>query len=133
MITVCPPPGLSMINILQVKMTHFSLRNFSEDLFLVGIFNVWQMRAVDETQYPSSMLWKPVVYRSEERTIEENTLMQIYSIKNHLPLEQDTDQGIYNALFVKPTVAAFNVSLGARDDGRKTSFSRILFIVIPIF
>jgi hypothetical protein len=86
------------------------------DLFL-GIFNVWQMRTLGEN-YPASMLWKPVVYLSEDRTIEQNTLMQIYSINNNVALDNNTDEGIYRAILLRPYVSAFNVSLGQTKDGR---------------
>jgi hypothetical protein len=76
------------------------------------------MKSNEKALYPSSMLWKPVVYLSEERTIEENTLMQIYPIKNGITLDENDDQGIYYSIFKKPNVSAFNVSLGATNDGR---------------
>jgi hypothetical protein len=75
------------------------------------------MKASEKSLYPSSMLWKPVVYLSEERTIEDNTLMQIYQIKNQITLDENIDQGIYYSIFAKPNVSAFNVSLGATTDG----------------
>ncbi len=45
--------------------------------------------------------------------------MQVYSIKNQVSLDDSIDQGIFDALFIKPNVSAFNVSLGAKADGRK--------------
>ena len=81
-----------------------------------GIFSVWQLRTQDSL-YPFSMLWKPVVYQSEDRTIEQNTLMHVYSIKNNFPLDPKVDQGIYYSLLPQPTVSAFNISLGQANDG----------------
>lgn len=83
------------------------------------------MKSSDKSLYPSSMLWKPVVYQSEDRTIEENTLMEIYPLKNNIVLDPDIDEGIYYSLFVKPNVSAFNVTLGATADGFfiKTNYS----------
>jgi hypothetical protein len=77
------------------------------------------MKASNKALYPSSMLWKPVVYLSEERSIEENTLMQVYSIKNNITLDQNIDQGIYYSILPKPNVSAFNVSLGETADGNE--------------
>jgi len=99
----------------------FYFRN-KKKFFLIGIFNVWQMKASEKSLYPSSMLWKPVVYLSEERTIEDNTLMQIYPIKNQITLDENIDQGIYYSIFAKPNVSAFNVSLGATTDGMNKWF-----------
>jgi len=75
------------------------------------------MKSNEKALYPSSMLWKPVVYLSEERTIEENTLMHTYQMKNQITLDEYIDQGIYYSIFVKPNVSAFNVSLGETADG----------------
>jgi len=86
-------------------------------ILFIGIFNVWQMKSSEKSLYPASMLWKPVVYLSEERTIEENTLMHTYQMKNQITLDEYIDQGIYYSIFVKPNVSAFNVSLGETADG----------------
>lgn len=97
------------------------LRSYSsryiDDHFTPGIFNVWQLKTIDSL-YKSSMLWKPVVYLDDSRSIEQNTLMQIYSLTNNITL-QDGDQGIFRSLY-KPSasyVAAFNVSWGQANDG----------------
>ena len=63
------------------------------------------------------MLWKPVVYQSEDRTIEQNTLMQIYDVENNFTLDPKIDQGIYRSILPVPVVSAFNVSLGQANDG----------------
>jgi hypothetical protein len=63
------------------------------------------------------MLWKPVVYQSVDRSIEKNTLMEIYDLENNISLEPFIDQGIFNALYVEPYVSAFNISLGRAKDG----------------
>jgi hypothetical protein len=63
------------------------------------------------------MLWKPVVYQSVDRSIEKNTLMTVYDLKNNISLQTSIDQGIFRALYNKPYVSAFNVSLGRAKDG----------------
>jgi hypothetical protein len=108
-----------MINIHQVTQGFEILSYLIKFFFSSGIFNVSQLKGPDKSIYPSSMLWKPVVYQSEDRSIEQNTLMQVYSIKNQVSLDDSIDQGIFDALFIKPNVSAFNVSLGAKADGRK--------------
>lgn len=87
------------------------------------------MKSADKALYTSSMLWKPVVYQSEERSIEQNTLMQIYSLKNNITLDPEIDQGVYYSIFKKPNVSAFNISLGATTDGffTKTNYGFIQF------
>jgi hypothetical protein len=80
-----------------------------------GIFNVWQMKSLSPT-YSSSMLWKPVVYQSVDRSIEKNTLMEIYDLKNNIPLSK-SDQGIFNALYGPLFVSGFNISFGRAKDG----------------
>ncbi len=79
------------------------------------------MRTLDSL-YPSSMLWKPVVYQSEDRTIEQNTLMKVYGIKNNVRLDPKIDQGIFYSILPQPTVSAFNISLGQANDGMKNVF-----------
>ena len=64
------------------------------------------------------MLWKPVVYQSEERTIDETTLMQVYSLQNHVSLDDKIDQGIFYSILPYPTVSGFNISLGQAKDGK---------------
>ena len=78
--------------------------------------------------YTSSMLWKPIVYQSVERTTEQNTLMQIYSLKNNASL-QSQDQGIFRALYQQPYVSAFSVSLGRSKDSEKYFFSSYINII----
>ena len=81
------------------------------------------------------MLWKPVVYQSEDRTIEQNTLMHVYDIKNNITLNETIDQGIFYSILRQPTVSAFNISLGQANDGREAiHFSRLIsFSFIDIF
>lgn len=102
----------------QAGFKSYSSR-YIDDQYTPGIFNVWQLRTID-VLYKSSMLWKPVVYLDDSRSIEQNTLMQIYSLKNNLPL-LDSDQGIYRSLY-KPAasyVTGMNVSWGQANDGKK--------------
>jgi hypothetical protein len=68
------------------------------------------------------MLWKPVVYQSEDRTIEQNTLMKVYEIENYVFLDPEIDQGIFYSILPHPTVSAFNISLGQANDGMKNVF-----------
>ncbi|CAF1381874.1 unnamed protein product [Adineta steineri] len=101
---------------------------FIDDQYTPGIFNVYQLRTMDSSN-PASMLWKPVVYQSEDRTIEQNTLMQVYEIDNNFTLDKENDQGIFFALLSKPKVSAFNISLGQANDGffTKTNYTFIQF------
>jgi hypothetical protein len=87
----------------------------------IGIFNVWQMKS-NSPIYTSSMLWKPVVYESADRSIERTTLMKIYDLKNNISLLESIDTGIFNALYNKPYVSAFTVSLGQAKDGLSWNF-----------
>ena len=66
----------------------------------------------------SSILWKPVVYLTSDRSIEANTLMQVYPIKNSVNLDPNVDHGLINALFNKTYVSAINISLGEANDGQ---------------
>ena len=75
--------------------------------------------------YPGAMLWKPVVYQSKDRSIEQNTLMHVYPMKNNVTLQPIIDQGMFSALYVKPYVSAFNISLGQANDG-KTKLSSVV-------
>lgn len=98
----------------------FSSR-YIDDQYTPGIFSVWQLKTLDDL-YKSSMLWKPVVYFDDTRSIEQNTLMQIYPIQNDVALK-DNDQGIYRS-FYKPAasyVSSFNVSWGQANDGERSS------------
>lgn len=90
--------------------------------FSIGSFNVWQLNSLEESLHPSSMLWKPVVYLTEDRSIEDNTLMQIYKIQNNVIRDETIDQGIYLSLLPQPYISALNVSIGAYGDGMKTEF-----------
>jgi len=63
------------------------------------------------------MLWKPIVYLSTDRSVEKNTLMQIYDVKNNITLQQSIDQGIFRSLYKVFYVSAFNLSLGREKDG----------------
>lgn len=63
------------------------------------------------------MLWKPIVYQSTDRSVEETTLMQIYNLKNNVTLDSLTDQGLFRALYKAFYVSAFNISLGHEHDG----------------
>jgi hypothetical protein len=65
------------------------------------------------------MLWKPIVYQSNERSVDKNTLMQIYDLKNNISLNQPIDQGIFRSLYKAFYVSAFNISLGREKDGLK--------------
>ena len=73
------------------------------------------------------MLWKPVVYQTDDRSIEKTTLMGIYNLKNNISLSQPTDQGLFNALYNVPYVSGFNVSFGRAKDGffAKTNYTFI--------
>ena len=81
-----------------------------------GIFNAWQLKSLGPL-YPSSMLWKPVVYRGPERSVENTTLMTVYSLVNNITLEPTIDRGLFNALYLQPYVSGFNISLGRAKDG----------------
>ncbi|CAF3422962.1 unnamed protein product, partial [Rotaria sp. Silwood2] len=92
------------------------------------IFNVFQTKTID-TIYPASLLWKPVVYQSEDRTVEQNTLMHIYDLKNNVTIDRNIDQGIFYSFLAYPSVSAFNISLGEVNDGffAKTNYTFIQF------
>lgn len=104
---------------LGVEGTRLSSSRYIDDQFTPGIFNVWQVKSRSSI-YTSSMLWKPAVYQSVERSIEKNTLMTVYELKNNVSLEPTIDQGIFRALYNKPYVSAFNVSLGRAKDGESS-------------
>ncbi|CAM4772897.1 unnamed protein product [Rotaria magnacalcarata] len=105
-----------------------SSSKFIDDQYTPGIFTVWKLRTLSSL-YPGSMLWKPVVYQSAERSIEQNTLMEIYKIKNNVALDSHIDQGIYYSILPHPMVSAFNISLGQTKDGffTKTNYTFIQF------
>ncbi len=77
------------------------------------------------------MLLKPVVYQSVDRSIEKNTLMEIYDLENNISLQPFIDQGIFIALYEKPYVSGFNISLGRAKDG--LYLSSFLFVDIIFF
>ncbi|CAF1019509.1 unnamed protein product [Rotaria sordida] len=101
---------------------------YIDDHFTPGIFNVYQIKTLDSL-YSSSMLWKPVVYQSEDRSVEQSTLMQIYDIKNNVTLDPNIDQGTFYSLLSHPFVSAFNLSIGQAKDGffAKTNYTFIQF------
>ena len=68
-----------------------SSSKYIDDHYTPGIFKVWQLKSLGD-YYKSSMIWKPVVYLDDSRSIEQNTLMQTYKLKNGLIL-QEVDQG----------------------------------------
>jgi hypothetical protein len=76
------------------------------------------------------MLWKPIVYQSVDRSVEKNTLMEIYDLKNNVSLQQSIDQGIFRALYDVSYVSAFNISLGREKDGLKYCFFSIHFLFL---
>ena len=63
------------------------------------------------------MLWKPVVYLTEDRSIEDNTLMQVYKLENGVKRDETVDRGIYLSLLSEPNVSGLNVSVGSYGDG----------------
>lgn len=87
-------------------------------MFFKGIFDVWQMHTIGVGNlYPASMLWKPVVYQSEGRSIEQTTLMKIYKMNNNITMNPLVDEGIFYSILPHPLVSGFNISLGASNDG----------------
>jgi hypothetical protein len=106
--------------------TQLSTSRYIDDQFTPGIFNVWQIKSLSPL-YSSSLLWKPVVYQTVDRSIEKNTLMGIYNLNNNISLSQTIDQGLFNALYNKPYVSGFNISFGRAKDGffAKTNYSFI--------
>lgn len=82
--------------------------------------------------YTSSMLWKPVVYQSADRSIEHTTLMQVGPIKNNIALEFLVDKGIFNALVNQSFVSGFNLTLGRTKDGMSI-ISRLLSLFTDLF
>lgn len=102
---------------------------FIDDQYTPGSFNVWQLNSLEESLHPSSMLWKPVVYLTEDRSIEDNTLMQIKKIQNNVIRDETIDQGIYLSLLPQPYISALNVSIGAYGDGffKKENFGFLQF------
>ena len=76
------------------------------------------------------MLWKPIVYQSIERSISNRTLMHVYDLNNTLSLDQTRDQGIFRALFNKPYLSAFNISLGRTNDSKTRDFSSLQMTTI---
>lgn len=102
--------------------------NFLDFCFsLLGSFNVWELKSNQNNIYPSSMLWKPVAYLTDERSVEDNTLMHVYDLQNSITINSTVDRGMFLSLFTQPYVSAMKVSIGASSDGRgkemKTFFS----------
>lgn len=90
-------------------------------VFHSGIFNVWQMKSCSPP-FQSSMLWKPVVYQSNDRTNIESTLMHVYDLNNTLSFNRAEDQGIFLSFFSPIYVSAFNISLGRTNDSKTKKF-----------
>jgi hypothetical protein len=105
---------------------------FIKNIFSIGSFYVWQLNSHDESLYSSSMLWKPVVYLTEDRSIEDNTLMQVYGMQNNVTRDEMMDRGIYLSLLPQPYISALNVSIGAYGDGMKNEFdfSKFIFPIV---
>ncbi|UJR26977.1 hypothetical protein I4U23_008284 [Adineta vaga] len=101
---------------LGIEGTQLSTSRYIDDQYTPGIFNVWQIKSRSPI-YSSSMLWKPVVYQSVDRSIEKNTLMTVYDLENNITLQEFIDQGIFRALYNGPYVSALNVSFGRAKDG----------------
>lgn len=68
------------------------------------------------------MLWKPVVYLTDERSVEDNTLMQIYDLQKNLTRNPNIDNGMFLSLYRQPYITGMNVSIGAGSDGKKSRF-----------
>ncbi|CAF1232747.1 unnamed protein product [Adineta steineri] len=113
---------------LGVEGTQLSTSKYIDDQYTPGIFNVWRVESLSPI-YLSSMLWKPVVYQSDDRSIEKNTLMNVYNLSNKIDLQPLIDQGIFIALYKKPYVSAFNISFGRANDGffTKSNYTFIQF------
>ncbi|CAF1015082.1 unnamed protein product [Adineta steineri] len=113
---------------LGVEGTQLSTSKYIDDQYTPGIFNVWRVESLSPI-YLSSMLWKPVVYQSDDRSIEKNTLMNVYNLSNKINLQPLVDQGIFIALYKKPYVSGFNVSFGRANDGffTKSNYTFIQF------
>ncbi|CAF4128422.1 unnamed protein product, partial [Rotaria sordida] len=93
------------------------------------IFNVWQIKSLNPI-YSTSVLWKPVMYKSVDRSVKKTTLMEIYDLKNNISLEKSIDQRIFNSFYVKPYLSPFNISLDRAKDGffAKLNYTFIQFI-----
>ncbi|CAF2439514.1 unnamed protein product [Rotaria sp. Silwood2] len=113
---------------LGIEGTQFSSSRYIDDQYTPGIFNVWQIKSLSSI-YSSSILWKPVVYQSVDRSVEKTTLMEIYDLKNNISLQKSIDQGIFNSFYVQPYVSAFNISFGRAKDGffAKSNYTFIQF------
>jgi hypothetical protein len=103
-----------------IEGMQYNSTKYIDDQYTPGIFNVCQIQSFSPL-YSSSMLWKPIVYQSTDRSVDKNTLMNIYDLKNNVIL-QSSDQGIFRALFRNFYVSAFNISLGRQKDGWKNLF-----------
>ena len=73
------------------------------------------------------MLWKPVSYLSDDRSVEDNSLMHVYDLQNGITINSTVERGMFLSLYRQPYVSAMKVSIGASGDGRrrgmKTFFS----------
>lgn len=65
------------------------------------------------------MLWKPVVYLTDARSVEDNTLMQVYDLQKNITRNPIIDNGIFLSIYRQPYITSLNVSIGANTDGRK--------------
>lgn len=99
---------------------------FIDDQYTPGIFNVYQMKSLSPL-YDFSMLWKPVAYLTDERSIEANTLMEIYDLKNHVVRNDSTDHGIVDAFYTQKNIASLNVSVGHSGDGTLFLFVKQIY------
>lgn len=108
---------------------HSVTTSFIDDQYTPGIFNVIQLLGTNNDKTPSSMLWKPVVYQTDERSVEENTLMKVYTIQNNISWDENLRKGIFLSLQPHATIDALNVSFGSADDGffAKTNYAFVQF------
>lgn len=97
--------------------------------FEIGVFAGWQLKSLSPV-YITSLLWKPVVYQSRARVVDEATTMIVNSSKNHVVLDPQIDRGIFNSLYLNPDVTAFNVSLGRSDEGSLSKFISTIFFFV---
>ncbi|CAF4150808.1 unnamed protein product, partial [Rotaria sordida] len=114
---------------LGIEGTQFSSSRYIDDQYTPGIFNVWQIKSLNPI-YSTSVLWKPVMYKSVDRSVKKTTLMEIYDLKNNISLEKSIDQRIFNSFYVKPYLSPFNISLDRAKDGffAKLNYTFIQFI-----
>ncbi|CAF0729854.1 unnamed protein product [Didymodactylos carnosus] len=103
-----------------------SSSRYIDDQYTPGIFSVWQLKTPSGSLYPAHLIWKPAVYRSAGRSIEDNTLMTIYGLKN-VSIDKTIDRGLIDALYRIKYPYAFNISFGRSKDGffKKTNYTFI--------